>query len=90
MLAFLAYANRLLALAKKLYKMKHLCAIDGCGRPRMGRHRFCGPHYGRKQRYGDPLGGGTYEGEPETFLRSLAAEPHLACDECVTWPFKRF
>lgn len=31
-----------------------VCVTEGCGRPRMGRRRYCGTCYGRIRRYGSP------------------------------------
>lgn len=36
--------------------MTDQCVVAGCGRPRMGRRRYCGRCYGRLRRYGDPHG----------------------------------
>ncbi|WP_167543982.1 HNH endonuclease [Methylobacterium aquaticum] len=40
--------------------------------------------YRRLRRYGDPLGGGTFAGQPMAFARQAAATKQ---DECITWPF---
>ena len=54
-----------------------------CSRPVRCRG-YCGPHYCRLLKYGDPLAGGNYLGEPRTFVERLLTTKHT---ECVTWPF---
>lgn len=67
------------------------CSVDGCKgnahRSAHGRKGFCSPHYQRLSRYGDPLGGGTLEGEPLRFANEVAAV-HQGKD-CLTWPYSR-
>lgn len=45
---------------------------------------YCRPHYERLWKYGDPLAGGTYVGEPQAFIDRLLEEQPA---ECVIWPF---
>lgn len=43
------------------------CIVDGCPRPvQKGRAGYCGPHYYRFHKYGDPLAGGTFQDERPT------------------------
>jgi len=60
-----------------------ICSICDCGKPVHARG-WCGAHYHRWQRHGDPLAGRTSEGEPVAFLRSAINDPS---DECILWPF---
>lgn len=64
---------------------KPICSIPDCGKPGY-KCGWCGAHYSRWKRYGDPLGGSTYNGETLAFLESaLAAQT----DECIGWPFSK-
>jgi hypothetical protein len=47
--------------------------------------RYCGPHYHRLLRHGDPNGGSRFLGETRAFIEHLVKEP--LHDGCVTWPF---
>lgn len=66
-------------------KVNFACSIPGCSRP-AARFRLCWPHHYRRYRYGDPLAGSTFVGEPSAFI-----EKALAYDgnDCLIWPFKR-
>jgi len=61
-----------------------ICSIDGCGKPVLARD-WCSRHYQRWLRLGDPLGGGTFEGQPERWLNEVALK--FEGDECLFWPF---
>jgi hypothetical protein len=52
------------------------CAIPGCRRDYFA-DGYCGPHYKRKWRHGDPLAGGVYHGESvaERVRRLCEVEP---------------
>lgn len=39
-----------------------ICSIDGCGKQRHG-NGFCGSHYQRNRRHGNPVAGKKYNGE---------------------------
>lgn len=65
---------------------KRTCLIDGCNKSAFARG-WCGSHYGRWRRHGDPLAGRTFVGEPERFLKEVAMS-HSG-DECLVWPFAR-
>lgn len=60
------------------------CSIEGCeGSPIVARG-YCGAHYRRFRRHGDPLGGGTSRGAPRAFIdKALAQET----DDCIIWPY---
>lgn len=69
--------------------MKRDCSIPDCGKPVHGRG-WCEAHWVRWRRHGDPLGGGTPQGEPAKFYREIV----LTCergpaDECLIWPYAR-
>lgn len=65
------------------------CSIDGCkGNAHYsacGCRGWCGKHYQRWQRLGDPLAGGTFDGEPERYLSEVVLA--YEGDECLPWPF---
>lgn len=67
------------------------CSVDGCtGNSHYtarGSRGFCGPHYERLRRHGDPLGGGTSLGEPMRFVREVAL--HHEGADCLIWPYSR-
>jgi len=63
-----------------------LCSIEGC-RKSVYKHGWCGVHYGRNYRHGDPLGGGTQKGAPEKFLKEVALL--FKGDECLVWPYAK-
>lgn len=74
------YMETLCAASPHAYK----CAVEGCGRRRHA-YGYCGLHGRRLVRHGDPLGGGTYWGDP---LRWIADHiSHSDKDACLTWPF---
>jgi hypothetical protein len=63
-----------------------ICDVPDCGK----KHRslgFCEKHYERAKRYGDPLGGGTFKGEPAKFYETVVLT-HCG-DECLIWPYTR-
>lgn len=64
-----------------------VCAIEGCDKPVFCR-KWCGAHYARWRRHGDPLSGGP-EQTPGAAMSWIAE--HLAHDgsACLTWPFSR-
>ncbi len=65
-----------------------VCSISGCGRKRSGQSQYCSAHMHRNIRYGNPLAGSTFCGEPLSFATNIAKH-HQDADKCVTWPFKR-
>jgi predicted XRE-type DNA-binding protein len=62
------------------------CSVDGCNKPVLARG-WCNRHYRRWEAHGDPLAGRTFVGEPERFLKEVAAS-HSG-DGCLVWPFAR-
>ncbi len=62
------------------------CQIEGCNRPIVNKRGWCGRHYARWRRYGDPLGGGTEHGEPLTFLKSVLGQ---IGNDCIAWPYAK-
>lgn len=66
--------------------MTKLCRIAGCGKPHYG-HGWCSAHHTRWRRHGDPLGGGTAQGEPTRYLRDVVMAYGDA--DCMYWPFTR-
>jgi len=67
--------------------MKRACVVEGCGKPIAVLGLFCEPHYRRKRRWGDPLGGRTARGSVQLYLNEVV----LVHDgtECLSWPFSR-
>lgn len=65
-----------------------VCSIADCGRQaKSKRNGWCEAHYKRWWRYGDPLSGGTYKGEPERYLNEVVLT--FADDQCLIWPYTR-
>lgn len=64
---------------------KHGCKVDGCNSTRRIQKGYCCTHYLRFKKYGDPLGGGTFRGEPLRWIDTVAMA-HQG-NECLTWPF---
>lgn len=63
--------------------MTKLCSISGCGKPHNAKG-YCGAHYWRLRKHGDPMGGRTPEGEGLRFIHEVAL--HHTGEECLTWP----
>lgn len=66
--------------------MTNICCIPECARKVKG-HNLCNRHYIRWRKYGDPLAGGTFWGEPEAYIREVVLCSNT--DDCVIWPFSR-
>ncbi len=62
-----------------------ICSIDGCGKPRFARD-WCGVHYDRWLRHGDPLGKAAPR-PPRKFFEEVVL-PYDG-DDCLIWPFTR-
>lgn len=60
------------------------CSVDICNSPAFAKG-YCGSHYMRMRRHGDPLAGRTPEGEPLRFVHEVAI--HHTGTDCLTWPF---
>lgn len=64
-----------------------VCKVNGCRREVYAmRYGYCSMHYQRFRKHSDPLGGGIFRGETESFLQSALT---YASDECLLWPFSR-
>ena len=59
------------------------CSVDGCDNKHLA-IGFCAKHWYRFKKYGDPLGGNTFWGEPMQFLNSVIA---YEGDDCIAFPF---
>ena len=66
--------------------METLCSVDGCNN-QARRKGWCGAHYHRWRRHGDPASGRTLLGAPGQFLEAVVI-PHTGAD-CLAWPFAR-
>ena len=63
------------------------CSVAGCDKAALpGRRGFCGSHYKRLLRYGDPLGGGTGRGLPIAFIKAAVSSE---TEDCILWPYGR-
>ncbi len=62
------------------------CSIEGCSYPYYAKG-LCQPHYNRKRKHGDPLGGGTPWGAVKTWIFDVAI-PYFGND-CLIFPFCR-
>lgn len=64
------------------------CAAEGCtkgaSRPEGGRGGFCGMHYQRNKKYGNPHQTKTPESPA---IDWIAANSSFSSDECLLWPF---
>jgi hypothetical protein len=65
--------------------MKSKCSIEGCVKPPYGRG-WCGSHYKRWLRHGDPFAGRSFVGEAHKFLDSACANNGSGC---LKWPYAR-
>lgn len=61
------------------------CSVEGCEKAAQKR-QFCGAHYKRFWRHGDPLGGTASPGVPLAWIMEHAS---FDGDECLPWPFAR-
>lgn len=66
-------------------KRPPICSIEACGM-KTYRRDLCLKHYKRKVRNGHPLAGRTFEGEPERFMREVAAT--YSGSDCLPWPYR--
>jgi hypothetical protein len=66
--------------------ISRICLIATCDKKAFARG-WCSAHYERWRRHGDPLGGGTGDGEPVGLLNDVVL-PYEG-DDCLTWPFVR-
>ena len=63
-----------------------ICSIPGCGNP-THQKSWCGGHYWRYRKYGDPLAGSTSNGEPLKYL--LTTVLIYQGNDCLIWPYCR-
>jgi hypothetical protein len=61
-----------------------ICTVSNCGKTAVARG-FCGAHYYRWQKHGDPLGGRIPNGEAARYLREVVLA--YEGDECLAWPY---
>ena len=59
------------------------CSVEGCTN-HVKQRGWCGSHYARWRRHGDPLGGGTGHGAFQKFLQK---NPHCSIEGCEKKPF---
>lgn len=59
------------------------CTIDGCEKPSRARG-WCGKHWQRWRKYGDPLAGGTWYATPEEAF-TARTEPIVGDPGCLIW-----
>lgn len=62
------------------------CSIEGCSYPYYAKG-LCQPHYNRKRKHGDPLGGGTPWGAVKKWIFDVAIP--YAGNDCLIFPFCR-
>ncbi len=68
--------------------MQPECKVESCTKPAAkGRKGFCGPHYKRNYRHGDPLKGNTTQGEPISYFFSTVLP--YGGDDCLIWPYAK-
>lgn len=66
--------------------MASTCQAPSC--PKLAAKRgYCIAHYERMKRHGDPLGGGTADGDLIKFIEDVVL-PYEG-DECIIWPYGR-
>lgn len=66
---------------------KRICAVDGCCKTDTIVRGYCRIHYHRFMKYGDPLAGPTFNGEPLAWLEARVR--HADKDTCLIWPYAR-
>lgn len=62
------------------------CQVAECGQVHYCRG-YCKRHHWRFMKYGDPLGGGTFHGEPLRYLDEVVMAHRD--DDCLIWPYSR-
>lgn len=62
-----------------------VCSVMGCDRKARARG-WCGAHYHRWSRHGDPEGGRTSVGDPMLWIEALATQGEG--EGCRDWPFR--
>jgi hypothetical protein len=74
------------ALRRRPEEHARKCSVDGCDKPHRARG-FCGSHYQRFRRYGDPLLGGPELGLGLRFFQDVVLASNT--DDCLFWPYGR-
>lgn len=65
-----------------------ICSVNGCDKPACNGRGWCGAHYSRWKRHGDPLAGkpsAAKAGEPREFINKVVATENG--EGCVIWPY---
>ena len=65
---------------------KRKCNVIGCEKKHDAKG-FCSVHYQRNKKYGDPLAGGTFCGEPIEFLMNAIERSKNGEADCIEWPY---
>lgn len=65
---------------------KSICLVETCGNLSVNGRGYCGAHYRRLLRYGDPLSGGPRRGEIAAWMEANAS---FQGTECLPWPYAR-
>lgn len=65
---------------------KSICSVPNCGKPREKRD-WCGSHYERWLRHGDPTAGRIRRGEYARYFDEVVM-PYEG-DDCLIWPYSR-
>lgn len=64
------------------------CIIPSCGKPACNSHGWCGPHYKRWLRHGDPNSGRVLNGETKNYLNHVVIS-YKNKKKCLIWPFAK-
>lgn len=64
-------------------KRQPICSVESCGGI-VRRYGYCNKHYVRFLKYGDPVAGKTFAGEPEKFYQTILVHQG---EECLIWPY---
>lgn len=66
---------------------KRICSVDGCDKPHSAKG-YCGKHYRKWLRYGDPLEGKDAApwGSGKRFIQDALRQE---MDDCILWPYTR-
>jgi len=62
---------------------RKICSVDGCGNP-VNCKNFCGKHYYKYSRYGDPLGGYFVKVDSRKLIDEVVLK--FVGDDCLKWP----
>ncbi len=66
---------------------KRICSVEGCDKPHSAKG-YCGKHYRKWLRYGDPLEGKDVApwGSSKRFIQDAIRQE---TDDCIFWPYTR-